>query len=51
VCSASKCGLVCDAGYSQCGANCVDTSNDKQNCGQCGHRCSGTKPCVAGECQ
>src|SRR5207253_219213 len=37
-------------GIAQCGNKCVDTGNDRQNCGSCGHACTGTQQCVSGAC-
>jgi len=38
----------CDGGLTACGAACVDTSSDNQNCGGCGIVCNTT--CTAGVC-
>jgi hypothetical protein len=44
--------LDCAAiGLVECGAACVDTSSDINNCGTCGHACGGGQPCIAGLCE
>jgi hypothetical protein len=47
---AYACGISCNASLSHCGGACVDTQNDRNNCGRCGHSCV-AGDCVAGECQ
>jgi hypothetical protein len=47
ICSGGTC--VCGApGYQDCGG-CTNTDSDPNNCGSCGHFCSGG--CVSGQCQ
>jgi hypothetical protein len=50
VCTNGSCGSVCNAGYSRCGGQCVNTDTDKQNCGACGNKCQGNKRCLGGAC-
>lgn len=47
-CDAGTCS--CPAGQTRCGAGCVDTRNDNQNCGACGKQCPNGKPCSGGLC-
>ena len=42
---------TCGPGLSLCGFECVDTEDDDENCGVCGHSCGTDESCVAGECQ
>ncbi len=39
--SSSLVGGTCAAGYAQCGEQCIPVANDSNNCGACGHVCSG----------
>jgi hypothetical protein len=41
---------VCPGGTTDCG-DCVDTSNDPNNCGGCGILCQNGADCVNGVCQ
>jgi len=51
VCANGFCEFVCPAGSTTCGSStCVSTDSDPQNCGTCGHACTGTQMCVAGGC-
>ena len=34
VCNNSQCVSQCDSGYALCGGQCIDTSSNKQNCGE-----------------
>ena len=45
---AAEVDAACGDGGTTCGANCVDTRTDLQNCGGCGLVCGGT--CTAGHC-
>ncbi len=49
-CQLGACVVTCQAGYSQCGAECVDLQYDPNNCGTCGHGCLGGA-CSGGLCQ
>jgi len=56
-CASAQCSGACASGYSDCNNNkqsdgCeVNTSADANNCGTCGHVCSGATPtCAAGVC-
>ena len=48
------CLLLGCEGQAKLPATCLDTQNDPQNCGTCGHECSAgahaTAVCVAGQC-
>lgn len=51
-------GISCDAATAiACNGTCVDKSTDPENCGTCGHTCSGPEAgvgsgtCVSGACQ
>jgi len=41
---------ACTTGQTSCGAKCVDTKSDPDNCGSCGNSCSGGS-CYDGSCQ
>jgi len=54
-CVASTCGFNCNPGFGDCdslAANGCETSlnNDLDNCGTCGHQCTGGQTCVGGNC-
>ena len=52
-CGSSSCvggSCQCPSGQTFCGATCVDTSRDANNCGGCGHTCPGGSLCGAGVC-
>lgn len=40
----------CNAPFTACGAACIDTSIDANNCGACNNACDNGESCVAGEC-
>jgi len=42
---------TCRQGLSTCGASCVDTFSDPDNCGGCGIACGPGKVCQLAECQ
>jgi hypothetical protein len=42
-------GIVCIAPEIQCGNDCIDPTDDPNNCGSCGHVCP-SNSCVAGKC-
>jgi hypothetical protein len=44
------CACTCPGGTKDCGGKCVDTQNDRGNCGGCGHPCQSSQSCVAGVC-
>ncbi|MDQ3035553.1 MAG: MopE-related protein [Myxococcota bacterium] len=44
------CDAAMDAGPTCCGAGCVDTQNDPNNCGVCGNACGASATCSAGRC-
>jgi hypothetical protein len=50
ICTNGACGSVCNAGFSRCGGNCVDTNTNKQHCGTCGNKCMGQAMCIGGFC-
>jgi hypothetical protein len=42
--------LTCPSPYTPCGAQCVDLSDNQENCGACAVVCSQTKTCCSGVC-
>jgi hypothetical protein len=42
--------VSCGTGTTQCGAACVSTSVDDENCGVCGRACGATEGCGGGRC-
>ena len=40
----------CAANTTKCGASCVSTQTDNQNCGTCGTTCGALEECSAGKC-
>jgi hypothetical protein len=40
----------CADGEQVCGAECIDTTSDRANCGDCDHACPGTDGCVSSTC-
>ncbi|MGH2551235.1 MAG: hypothetical protein ACRDHN_17755, partial [Thermomicrobiales bacterium] len=40
----------CPGGGELCGTTCIDTVNDRNNCGSCGNVCANGVPCIAGNC-
>ncbi len=56
-CNGGGCSIACSAGYADCDNNArtdgceVNTRTDPNNCGTCGHVCSGSTPnCSNGNC-
>lgn len=45
-----KCKPTCDPGIACCENACIDTSDDPENCGACGHECADGELCIAGAC-
>jgi len=43
-------GDNCATGQSSCDGTCVDTTNNHDNCGTCGHACGATEVCGNGTC-
>jgi hypothetical protein len=41
---------LCASGYTSCSGTCVNTQNDKNNCGACGNKCGSGEFCVKGSC-
>src|SRR5262245_25952168 len=41
----------CPSGQFMCGADCVDTSTSRENCGRCGQACGATQICAGGACK
>jgi hypothetical protein len=54
ICAAASCDFQCNAPMVRCGALCVDTKTDPNNCGNCQVVCpgvpDGTATCVASGC-
>lgn len=50
ICENAQCSYMCPSPTKDCDSTCVDTSNDDNNCGSCGNRCSGGKGCSSGRC-
>ena len=47
----ANCHCICAAGLTSCGASCVDTNTDVNNCGGCGQTCGPiVSECSAGKC-
>jgi phospholipase C len=40
----------CTSPQMLCGGSCIDVTADDQNCGSCGHACTGAQHCAAGVC-
>jgi hypothetical protein len=59
ICQNGECVLWCDAGFTQCGSQCVDTQTNASHCGGCNQPCAVEDPetcgtngqCVGGTCQ
>lgn len=49
-CVDGQCQLACDGGYVPCPGSCVDINSDPDNCGSCGHACTGGQVCVNSNC-
>ncbi len=47
-CDGQKC--VCETGYKDCGAGCVNIRSDESHCGGCGFICSPGAACINGTC-
>ncbi len=47
---AAACDNACSEFQTCCGASCVDTATDEQNCGACGHSCNAGRTCSASAC-
>jgi hypothetical protein len=47
---AGDCAPSCTGQQTCCGASCVDTSSDAQNCGACGQACDAGRSCSGGAC-
>jgi phospholipase C len=44
-------GGSCATGQALCGGSCIDVTANDQNCGACGHACSGAQHCAASVCR
>lgn len=49
-CVGSGSGPVCGTYQALCNGTCTPTSNDPNNCGDCGIKCTGTMACSGGKC-
>lgn len=47
-CVSGSCDFTCNAGFTRCGNQCVDTKTDEANCNGCGIVCNGS--CTNGHC-
>lgn len=43
-------GVACGAGLTQCSSGCVNTANDRSNCGGCGVACAANESCQSSTC-
>jgi len=55
VCAGSGCSFACQSGYLNCngvaGDGCeINSFTDKDNCGGCGNKCTGSNVCIGGTC-
>jgi hypothetical protein len=50
VCTAGRCDISCDSGYSACGGHCLTSFTDDDNCGSCGNACGADQGCQDGKC-
>lgn len=50
VCSQGACAQLDCGPLLSCGSYCVDSANDENNCGSCGHACGFTQSCCGGVC-
>lgn len=51
VCYQGNCVSTCPQGYTSCNmGSCVNLNNDKNNCGTCNFKCTGTQKCEDGAC-
>jgi hypothetical protein len=46
----AECANSCTGGKVSCDGDCVNTSNDENNCGSCGNVCASGKTCVDSSC-
>jgi hypothetical protein len=54
ICSGGNCDFTCDGSHRKCGTSCVDSNNDKNNCGTCNNRCDTANAgalCAQGICE
>jgi hypothetical protein len=49
-CEGGMCGTKCDAGYDICGTDCVNLTNNPENCGKCGAGCNSSQVCSDSAC-
>ncbi len=49
-CAKAPTAVTCGAGLDSCDGTCVNTSNNADNCGSCGHVCSSGQVCDNGAC-
>ncbi len=49
-CHLGNCNYSCPTGDVMCGMGCVSVEADNNNCGQCGHVCTGGTACSCGSC-
>ena len=49
-CSGGTCQLICTAGTTACGMECINTQTNRDHCGMCSNKCNSTDTCVSGMC-
>ena len=50
MCVNSACVLICQAGQTNCGTDCVDLKTSAAHCNGCGNVCPGSSYCTDGAC-
>jgi hypothetical protein len=49
-CSAGKCGVQCNPGYTECDGKCVDLDTSREHCGSCPTACDAGEVCKDAQC-